>query len=322
MRGAKKLIQIIQPIRPSKTAAPIHVITGPTATGKTALGLRLAQALDGEIISADSRQIYKELTIGSAKPTVNELAQVPHHFVNELNLGEPYSAGLFAEQASVRIDKVLARDRVPIVVGGSTLYLHALVHGLSPAVPSDPVVRTNIEKRLEELGKEALYEELSEIDPQSASTMDSTKTSRLVRALEVFELTGTPLSKFHGQPPPSPHEFYVMVLTLERPTLYQRIEKRVDLMLETGLVEENQQIRDLQLDRTLPALKSIGYQEPLAYLDGHYSWHDMVELIKRNSRRYAKRQLTWLRRYKTYRRICAQAPTDELLETILTSPQQ
>ncbi|MXW13667.1 MAG: tRNA (adenosine(37)-N6)-dimethylallyltransferase MiaA [Rhodothermaceae bacterium] len=311
----------MQPIKSSKTAAPIHVITGTTATGKTALGLRLAQALDGEIISADSRQIYKELTIGSAKPTIDELAQVPHHFVNELNLGEPYSAGSFAEQASVRIDEVLARGHVPVVVGGSTLYLHALVHGLSPTAPSDPDVRTNIEKRLEELGKDALYKELSRIDPQSASTMDPTKTSRLVRALEVFELTGTPLSKFHGQPVPSPHEFCVTVLTLERPTLYQRIEQRVDRMLEEGLMEENRQIRDLHLDRTLPALKSIGYQEPLAYLDGHRSWSDMVELIKRNSRRYAKRQLTWLRRYETYRRIYAQSPTDELLETILASPQ-
>lgn len=320
MRGAKKLTQAIQPIRSSQTASPIHVITGPTATGKTALGLRLAQDLGGEIISADSRQIYKELTIGSAKPTVNELAQVPHHFINELNLGEPYSAGLFAEQASVRIDEVLARGRVPVVVGGSTLYLHALIHGLSPTVPCDPVVRTNIEKRLEELGKEALYEELSRIDPQSASTMDPTKTSRLVRALEVFELTGTPLSQFHGHSTPPPHEFCVTVLTLERPTLYRRIEKRVDQMLEAGLMEENRQIRDLQLDRTLPALKSIGYQEPLAYLNGHCSWEDMVGLIKRNSRRYAKRQLTWLRRYETYRRIYAQIPTDKLLKTILTSP--
>lgn len=253
---------------------------------------------------------------------MNELAQVPHHFINELNLGEPYSAGLFAEQASVRIDEVLARGRVPVVVGGSTLYLHALIHGLSPTVPCDPVVRTNIEKRLEELGKEALYEELSRIDPQSASTMDPTKTSRLVRALEVFELTGTPLSQFHGHSTPPPHEFCVTVLTLERPTLYRRIEKRVDQMLEAGLIEENRQIRDLQLDRTLPALKSIGYQEPLAYLNGHCSWEDMVGLIKRNSRRYAKRQLTWLRRYETYRRIYAKIPTDKLLKTILTSPQQ
>ena len=158
------------------------------------------------------------------------------------------------------------------------------------------------------------------IDPLSAKTMDPTKTSRLVRALEVFELTGTPLSKFHGQSTPRSHEFLVTVLTLERPTLHQRIEKRVDRMLEAGLIEENRQIRDLQLDRTLPALKSIGYQEPLAYLDGHCSWNEMVKLIKRNSRRYAKRQLTWLRRYETYRRIHAQSPNDELLETILTAP--
>ncbi len=319
MHGAKKLTQAILPTRVSSSLKPpIHVITGPTATGKTIIGLRLARALNGEVISADSRQIYKELTIGSAKPTTKELSQIPHHFINELSLGETFSAGLFAEQAALRIDEILARGRVPIVVGGSTLYLHALVHGLSPVVPSDPIVRERIEKQLKERGKESLYEELMRKDPQSARTMDSTKTSRMIRALEVFEITGTPLSFFHGPPPSPAHEFCVTVMTLERPTLYKRIEQRVDRMLDEGLIEENRQIRDLLLDRTLPALKSIGYREPLAYLDGRCSWHEMIELIKRNSRRYAKRQLTWLRRYKTYYRVDAQLTTDRLLKTILS----
>jgi tRNA dimethylallyltransferase len=295
---------------------PIHAIIGPTAVGKTALGIKLAQLLDGEIISADSRQIYKELSIGSAKPTTQELALVPHHFIDELRLGEYYSAGLFAEQAVARIGDILERNRVPIVVGGSTLYLHALVHGLSPLIPSDFEVRTSIRDRLADLGKDALYEELCQIDPDSASTMDSTKTARVMRALEVFELTSTPLSKFHEVHKPPPYSFHVTELTLNRSVLYRRIEQRVDAMLAAGLIEEVQNIRNMQLDRTLPALKSIGYKEPLAYLDGLYTLPDMIEILKRNSRRYAKRQTTWFRRYKTYQRISADTPDDVLIETL------
>lgn len=295
---------------------PIRAIVGPTAVGKTALGIKLAQALDGEIISADSRQIYKELCIGSAKPTAKELALVPHHFVDELRLGEYYSAGLFAEQATARIGEILKRNRVPIIVGGSTLYLHALIHGLSPLIPSDAGVRSSIEKRLADLGKEALYAELCRIDPDSANTMDPTKTSRVMRALEVFELTGKPLSRFHDVQKILPYSFCVTVLTLDRSLLYQRIEQRVDAMIAAGLMEEVQNIRDMQLDLTLPALKSIGYKEPLAYLDGLYTWPDMIEVLKRNSRRYAKRQITWFRRYEAYQRMSADTPDDVLIKTL------
>lgn len=295
---------------------PIHAIVGPTAVGKTALGIKLAQFLDGEIISADSRQIYKELSIGSAKPTAQELALVPHHFIDELRLGEYYSAGLFAEQAAARIGEILERNRVPIVVGGSTLYLHALIHGLSPLIPSDMEVRTSIANRLADLGKEALYEQLCRVDPDSANTMDPTKTTRVMRALEVFELTGIPLSRFHDAPKTPPYSFSVTVLTLDRSVLYRRIEQRVDSMLEAGLIGEVQNIRDMQLDRTLPALKSIGYKEALAYLDGLCTWPDMIEILKRNSRRYAKRQITWFRRYEAYQRIDADTPDDVLIKTL------
>ena len=295
---------------------PIRAIVGPTAVGKTALGIRLAQALDGEIISADSRQIYKELCIGSAKPTAKELALVPHHFIDELRLGEYYSAGLFAEQATARIGEILERNRVPIIVGGSTLYLHALIHGLSPLIPSDAVVRRSIEKRLADLGKEALYAELCRIDPDSANTMDQTKTARVMRALEVFELTGTPLSRFHDVQKTPLYSFCVTVLTLDRSLLYRRIEQRVDAMIAAGLMKEVQNIRNMQLDLTLPALKSIGYKEPLAYLDGLYTWPDMIEVLKRNSRRYAKRQITWFRRYEAYQRMSADTPDDVLIKTL------
>lgn len=295
---------------------PIHAIVGPTAVGKTVLGIKLAQILDGEIISADSRQIYKELSIGSAKPTTQELALVPHHFIDELRLGEYYSAGLFAEQATARIGEILERHRIPIIVGGSTLYLHALIHGLSPLIPSDMEVRTSIENRLADLGKDALFEELCRIDPDSANTMDPTKTTRVMRALEVFEITGTPLSRFHDVHKTPPYSFCVTVLTLDRSLLYRRIEQRVDAMLAAGLIEEVQNIREMQLDRTLPALKSIGYKESLAYLDGLYTWPDMVEILKRNSRRYAKRQITWFRRYESYQRISTDTPDDVLIKML------
>lgn len=299
--------------------SPVHVITGPTASGKSALGLRIALDLGGEIVSADSRQIYRELSVGAAKPTVQDLNQVPHHFINELSLGQPYSAGLFASQASARIHEIVDRGRVPIVIGGSTLYLHALVHGLSPSIPSDPRVRADLERRLIEQGNEILFEELLRVDPQLASTMDPTKSSRIMRALEVFELTGTPLSEYHRMQMPPVHPYSVTVLTMDRPVLYQRIEKRVDAMLESGLMDEIRKIRALKLDPILPALKSIGYQEPFAYLDGRCTWDEMVSLIKRNSRRYAKRQLTWFRRYPSYRRIDAQCSFRELVKSFMFS---
>jgi len=297
----------------------IHVIAGPTAIGKSTIGLKLAHTLGGEIISADSRQIYKELSIGAAKPTIKELQQVRHHFIDELNLGEPYSAGLFATQATERIGQILRQGRVPIVVGGSTLYLHALIHGLSPSPPSDPTTRSAIEERLAQIGKEALYEELVKIDPQSARTMDPSKTSRVVRALEVFALSQTPISSFHGKTIDPPYDYRVIVLTLERSVLYQRIEARVDSMLEEGLLDEVRRIRAMNLDPTLPALKSIGYQEVFAYLDHQCNWQEMVDLMKRNSRRYAKRQLTWFRRYNTYRRISVDCPLEDIIAGLFQS---
>jgi len=310
------LIQVFPPISPA-TIAPIHVITGPTGIGKSAIGIALAKRLGGEIVSADSRQIYKELTIGAAKPSNGDLARILHHFIDELNLGQPYSAGLFARQASARIGEIISRDRIPIVVGGSTLYLHALVHGLSPSPPSDPEVRQAIEKRLAHIGTDALYEQLVSVDPQSANTMDPSKTARVVRALEVYELSQQPLSSFHEQFIPPAYEYCVSVLTLDRPTLCQKIEDRVDQMIDDGLLDEIRYIQSLHLSPKLPALKSIGYQEPLGYLDGQYSREKMIELIKRNSRRYAKRQLTWFRRYESYRRISVENQLEVIIDKFL-----
>ena len=283
-----------------ESSEPVRVITGPTAVGKTAIGIELAEHIGGEIVSADSRQVYRELTIGSAKPTADELSRVPHHFINELRLGEHFSAGMFARQAQQRIADIRGRGRAPIVVGGATLYLHALIHGLSPSVPADSAVRAALEARLETDGPENLYRELLRVDPRAASTMDATKTRRLIRALEVYQIAGIPLSDYHDQVQDSPCRFKVIVLMQERKKLYTRINERVDQMLETGLMDEVGAIAAAGLDPNLPALRTIGYREPLEYLAGQISKPRMIELIKRNSRNYAKRQLTWFRRYPNY----------------------
>jgi tRNA dimethylallyltransferase len=278
----------------------LRVLTGPTAVGKTALAVAWAQAHDGEIVSADSRQVYRPLTIGTAKPSPEELAAVPHHFVDELDLDEPFSAGEFARQAEARIREILARGRTPLVTGGSTLYLEALLHGLADIPETSMDTRRALTQRLHTEGAPALYAELVRVDPASAATMDHTKTQRVVRALEVYHDTGRPLSAYHAHVTP-PFEPRVVVLDRPRAELYDRINRRVDAMLEAGLVEENSALLGAGYSPDLNPLRTIGYREPMAYLRGETSYEEMVQVLKQSSRRYAKRQLTWFRRYPSYR---------------------
>jgi tRNA dimethylallyltransferase len=285
-------------------------ITGPTAVGKTDVSLALAEELDAEIISADSRQVYEELTIGTAKPSVDVRQEVTHHFIDERSVfNPPYSAGAFARDANTRIGEILNRGKQPIVVGGSTLYIHALQFGLADVPSVDDSVRAHIEDRLEHEGAEALYAELKEVDPQQASTMDPTKTQRLVRALEVYHGTGRPLSYYHEQQPEPPYTFRTIVLNRDRERLYRRIEKRVDRMLERGLLEEVESLLDAGVDPARQPLRTIGYREPIQHLRGEVDYDEMVRLVKRNSRRYAKRQLTWFRRYDDYEWVAADEVT-------------
>ncbi|MCH8961002.1 MAG: tRNA (adenosine(37)-N6)-dimethylallyltransferase MiaA, partial [Bacteroidetes bacterium] len=289
---------------------PFPIITGPTAVGKTSLSLELAGRLGADIISADSRQIYRELTIGTAKPTPEERARVPHHFIDEINLGTPFSAGAFARQASERIRDIVDRGRLPLIVGGSTLYLHALQFGLADIPPVSSDVRRRLDVRLDEEGADVLFDELNRFDPASAATLDPTKTQRLVRALEVYHGTGLPLSSYHKDQEPPPFTFNVIVLNRDRKALYARINQRVDGMLECGLLDEVRGLLERGVDPAEQALQTIGYQEPIAYLRGAIDYDEMVRLIKRNSRRYAKRQLTWFRRYPDYQRIPADTALD------------
>lgn len=284
----------------SHSSPLIPAIIGPTGVGKTDLSLYLAEQIDGEIISADSRQVYRPLTVGTAKPSPAELAQVPHHFIDELDLNEPFSAGRFAKQASERIEHILARGRVPIVVGGSTLYIEALLHGLSDIPKTSAATRSQLMERLDAEGAEVLFGELRTIDPKSAATMDVSKTQRIVRALEVYYDTGRPLSSFHAARPEPRFRFVPIVLTRPRDVLYDRINRRVDRMLDTGLLDENRRLIGTVERPRLNPLRTIGYREPMAYLRGEIDYEEMVRLLKRNSRRYAKRQLTWFRRRDDY----------------------
>jgi tRNA dimethylallyltransferase len=280
---------------------PFLTIAGPTAVGKTELSLQVAEALDAEIVSADSRQVYRELTIGTAKPSPDAQERVPHHFIGERTLHEPFSAGTYAEEANERIREILDRGRYPLVVGGATLYLHALQYGLADIPDVDDEVRAWLEERLENEGKEALYEELQEVDPTQAEKADPTKTQRVIRALEVYHGTGKPLTHYHERQPEPPFTFTTIVLNRERERLYDRINERVDRMLEAGLLDEVRdvmQIEGVQLDE--PPLSTIGYREPIQHLQGEIDYDEMVRLVKRNTRRYAKRQLTWFRRYDEY----------------------
>lgn len=282
----------------SRQLGVIPIIAGPTAVGKTSTSLSVALARNAEIISADSRQIYREFSIGTASPTREDCRLVRHHFVREIGIGDDFSAGIFASRVFGRIGSIANRGHNVLVTGGSTLYVHALIHGLSDIPAVDPEFRIALNQRLQKEGSTVLFDELVRVDPDFAETLDSSKSQRIIRGLEVFLGTGTPLSHFHTPPPDQGYRFKLFVLYRDRKILYERINLRVETMIKSGLLEELQNILKSGFDVSDNAFRTIGYQELIPVLDGEYSLQDGIELIKRNSRRYAKRQLTWYKRYE------------------------
>lgn len=293
------------------------VIAGPTAVGKTALCVRLAKVLATEVVSADSRQLYCELTIGTAKPTPAELAGIRHHFIDSHSITDPVNAGRYERECLALLDELFRRHDVVILSGGTGLYINAVCFGLDDMPPVDPALRERLLTRLQTEGLPILQHELRQLDPVYAQTADLQNPVRVTRALEVCLSTGQPYSSFRRQQPAGrPFRSVLMALDRPRDELYARIDARMDAMLAAGLVDE---VRSLLPYRHLPALQTVGYQEVFPYVDGAYGYDEMVRLLKRNSRRYAKRQLTWFRNQGEYVQLTAsneQAAVESLLQLL------
>ncbi len=272
----------------------ILAVTGPTAVGKSGVALEIARRSGGEIVSADSRQVYRGMNVGTAKPTADERALVPHHFVDERDPGEAFTAGMFAREAEDRIADILARGRRPVVVGGSLLYLDALVRGIADLPPLPRDLRDRLaDKASTAVGRAALHAELVAADPAAAATLDPSKSHRLIRLVGVLRTAGPPSALWAAAPPPR-FRYRVVVLERERADLYARIDARVDGMLDAGLVDETRRLMGAGHAPDRGALHTIGYAEAAAFLRGETSADEMRRLIQRNTRRFAKRQLTWL----------------------------
>lgn len=273
----------------------IVVICGPTASGKSELAVRLARELDGEIVNADSMQIYRGMNIGTAKPTLEERGGIVHHL---LDIAEPdrlFSAADFLEAATRAISDITTRDKRPIVVGGTGLYIRALLHGLVDSPSGAEEIRPQLREEARQRGNLAMLDELRLVDPELAESIHPNNLVRIIRALEVYRLTGVPLSRYqreHGFARRRYHSLQIGI-QVERQELYRRIEERVDRMVETGLADEVRGLLKAGYGPELKAMRSIGYREICDWLAGEQSLEEAVALIKRNSRRYAKRQMTW-----------------------------
>jgi len=274
----------------------VHFIVGPTGIGKTFLSKLIAEKADVEIVSADSRQIYRYMDIGTAKPEAEFRKQVPHHFIDICDPDDYYSAGMFGKEARSSIDQIFKKGKIPLVVGGSGFYIKALVDGIFELDAKDETVRQQLEEQLKNEGLPKLYKELQSVDPEYAAKISLNDRQRILRSLEVFRITGKPFSYFHQQKPePAAFKPVFWGLTMERQALYQRINQRVDEMLSLGLVDEVKMLLEKGYSPKLNSLNTVGYKEVIAYLQNQLTFAEMVEQIKRNSRRYAKRQLTWFR---------------------------
>ncbi|SDN30502.1 tRNA dimethylallyltransferase [Alkalicoccus daliensis] len=274
---------------------PLIVIAGPTAVGKTETGIKLAKKFNGEIISGDSMQVYRKMDIGTAKATKDEQNLVPHHLIDILSPEENFSAADFKEKAEKAINKISSKNKLPIIVGGTGLYIQSLLYNYSFSESKENMVyRKELEEILERNGKNYLYALLQEKDPESAEKIHFNNSRRIIRSLEIIHQTGAPVKAMEEQKLESKYDVLIIGLTMNRELLYQRINERVDLMLENGLLEE---VENLIKDgaENYSSMKAIGYKELIPYIKGRISLEEAADNLKQNSRRFAKRQLTWFR---------------------------
>ena len=276
---------------------PLLVIVGPTATGKTDLAVRVAQKLEAEIVSADSMLVYRHMNIGTAKPTPEETRGVPHHLIDVADPGEIYNVSRYSQSAVKILDYLHSRKILPILVGGTGLYVKAVIDGYNfSQVGTDPELREKLTRECEKLGSEALHDRLKSVDQETAARLHINDVKRVIRALEVFYLSGKTLSSEAGKMEKPPYSLLMYGLNMDRKALYSRIEKRVDKMLEEGLVEEVKGLLERGYSSSLTSMQGLGYKEMALYLKGQLTLEEAVDLLKMSTRRFAKRQLTWFRR--------------------------
>jgi len=283
----------------SKKENKLLIISGPTATGKTALAVKLAKRYNGELISADSRQIYRETSIGTAVPSAEDLARVKHHFIQTISIEDPYNASKFEQQVLDTLNQLFKTHNLAIMVGGSGLYIDAVCKGIDDLPTTDPELRDRLLKRFETEGLEPLTLELKRLDPVSYGRIDLKNHMRVLKALEISLQTGLPYSGFlKAARKDRPFHIIKIALDIEREVLYGRINERVDQMMVEGLLEEAKEVLHL---RGHTALKTVGYKELFEYLEGQITLDEAVDLIKRHTRKFARKQLTWFRKENQYR---------------------
>ena len=279
----------------SATSAKVLVIVGPTAVGKTALSIGLGRAFGGEAISADSRQVYRHMDIGTAKPTREQQEALPHHLIDIVEPDEELTLAHYKRRAARAIDEVTSRRRLPILVGGTGLYVRALLEGWTlPEVPPDKTLRARLYAKAQSLGCEALHISLASVDPVAAQRIDPRNLRRVVRALEVYHHTGVPISRLQGKRPPG-YRLLKVGLTMSRSALYERIDARLDRMIEHGLIEEVRWLVDQGYGLELPSMSGLGYREIGRHLRGETTLEEAVTLIRRRTRRFVRQQYNWFR---------------------------
>lgn len=297
----------------------VIVICGPTASGKTSLSIELAKRINGEIVSCDSMQIYQEMNIGTAKPTVEEMQGIKHYVLDFVSPEERYSVADYKREAKKAIKEIINKGKTPIVVGGTGLYIDSLIYEIEyPNIKFDEDYRQQLEKRVKEEGLEKLYEEAEKIDPSAIQKISQNDEKRILRILEIYHATGKTKTQqeIESRKKPAEYDYRVYGLKWDREILYERINKRVDKMIEKGLIEEVKEI--LKKHKEFPtAMQGLGYKEVVEYLNGNDTKEEMIEKIKMETRRYSKRQMTWFRKNKQTIWLDGQAEVESNIDVIL-----
>lgn len=280
------------------TSRPLIVLVGPTAIGKSRVAIEVAKRLGSEVLTADSTQVFRGMDIGTDKPSPQEQREVPHRLIDLVDPDEPFNAGTYRHRAVAEIDRLHKNQQIPLVVGGTGLYVRVLLRGLWPGPPVDWVLRRNLEGEAQERGLVAMYQELTEVDLQTARRVHPNDAVKVLRALEIYRQTGMTASHAHEQHRFQERPFTTLLLglTMEREALYRRIEERVHVEIEKGLVEETRRLLSQGYMRSLTSMKSLGYRQMAGFLEGEYNFDEAVRQLKRDTRHFAKRQMTWFRK--------------------------